>query len=39
MFNRVRFVRLFVILTLLVAQGVFAITADEAMEKSKAWFK
>ncbi len=39
MFNRVRFVRLFGILTLLVALGGFAITADEAMEKSKAWFK
>ena len=39
MFNPFRFVRLFVILTLLVVQGAFAITADEAMENSKAWFK
>ena len=39
MFKRIKLVRLFVILTLLALQSAFALSADEAMEKSKAWFK
>ena len=39
MFKRMKFVRLFVILTLLALQSAFALSADEAMEKSKTWFK
>ena len=39
MFDRVRLIRLFVIVVALAANCVFALSADEAMEKSKAWFK
>ena len=39
MFDRIRLIRLFVICVLLALQSAFAISADEAMEKSKAWFK
>jgi len=39
MFDRIRLIRLFVIVVALAANCVFALSADEAMEKSKAWFK
>ena len=39
MFDRIRLIRLFVIIVALAANCVFALSADEAMEKSKAWFK
>ena len=39
MFNRIGFIRLFVILMALAVNCAFALSADEAMEKSKAWFK
>jgi len=39
MFKRMSFIRLFVIYALMALHSAFAISADEAMEKSKAWFK